>query len=144
MGITREEQDAYGIESYRRSAAAYANNIIQPEIFEVSVPQKKGKAPPLIIAEDEEYKKIDFDKFSKLPTVFQKEGGTVTAGNASTLSDGAAAVALMTAEAAERLGCKPLARIVGYADGAMEPIDFPIAPKIATDKLLQQTGVSAN
>ena len=72
LGITREEQDAYGIESYRRSAAAYANNVIQPEIFEVSVPQKKGKAPPLIVAEDEEYKKINFDKFSKLPTVFQR------------------------------------------------------------------------
>ena len=70
------------------------------------------------------------------------QGGTVTAGNASTLSDGAAAAVLMTAEAAERLGCKPLARIVGYADGATNPIDFPIAPKFAVDKLLQQTGVN--
>ena len=110
LGITREEQDAYGIESYRRSAAAYANNIIQPEIFEVSVPQKKGKAPTLIIAEDEEYKKINFDKFSKLPTVFQKEGGTVTAGNASTLSDGAAAVALVSEDYANSKGCTPIAR----------------------------------
>jgi len=143
LGITREEQDAYGIESYRRSAAAYANNIIQPEIFEVSVPQKKGKAPPLIIAEDEEYKKINFDKFSKLPTVFQKEGGTVTAGNASTLSDGAAAVALVSEDYAKSKGCTAIARIVGYADGATDPIDFPIAPKFATEKLLKQTGMNA-
>ena len=110
LGITREEQDQYGIESYKRSAAAYSNNLIQPEIFEVSVPQKKGKAPPLIVAEDEEYKKINFDKFSKLPTVFQREGGTVTAGNASTLSDGAAAVALVSEEFAKSHGLNPIAR----------------------------------
>merc|ERR1712227_628838 len=116
LGISREEQDEYGINSYKKAAAAYENG---------------------------EYKKVNFDKFSKLATVFQKEGGTVTAGNASTLSDGAAATVLMTAEAAERLGCKPLARIVGYADGATEPIDFPIAPKFATDKLLKQTGMNA-
>merc|ERR1712141_483998 len=83
--------------------------------------------PSTFVTEDEEYKKVNFDKFSKLSTVFQKEGGTVTAGNASTLSDGAAATVLMTSEAAERLGCKPLARIVGYADGATNPIDFPIS-----------------
>ena len=110
LGISREDQDGYGMESYRRSAAAYASNAIQPEIFEVSIPQKKGKAPPLLVTEDEEYKKINFDKFSKLPTVFQKEGGTVTAGNASTLSDGAAAVVLMSDEDAKTRGCKPLAR----------------------------------
>jgi len=142
LGITKQDQDEYGMESYRRSAAAYANNFIQPEIFEVSVPQKRGKAPPLVVTEDEEYKKINFDKFSKLPTVFQKEGGTVTAGNASTLSDGAAAVALMSEEIAKSRGCKPIARIVGYADGATDPIDFPIAPKFATEKLLKQTGMN--
>merc|ERR1712134_124632 len=96
-----------------------------------------------MVTEDDEFKKVNFDKFSKLSTVFQKEGGTVTAGNASTLSDGAAATVLMTAEAAAELGCKPLARIVGYADGATDPIDFPIAPKFATEKLLKQTGMSA-
>merc|ERR1712226_832510 len=114
LGISREDQDTYGLNSYKKAAAAYA----------------------------EGNKKVNFDKFSKLSTVFQKEGGTVTAGNASTLSDGAADTVLMTAEAAERLGCKPLARIVGYADGATNPIDFPIAPKFAVDKLLQQTGVN--
>jgi len=143
LGISREEQDAYGMESYRRSAEAYANNQIQPEIFEVSVPQKRGKAPPLIVKEDEEFKKINFDKFSKLPTVFQRDGGTVTAGNASTLSDGAAAVVLMSEDQANSKGCKPIARIVGFADGATDPIDFPIAPRFATDKLLKLTGMTA-
>ena len=143
LGISREEQDEYGVNSYKRAAAAYSEGNIKDELVEVEVKGKRGK-PSTFVTEDEEYRKVNFDKFSKLATVFQREGGTVTAGNASTLSDGAAATVLMTAEAADRLGCKPLARIVGYADGAMDPIDFPIAPKIATDKLLQQTGVSAH
>jgi len=142
LGISREEQDEYGINSYKKAAAAYADGSIKDELVQVEVKGKRGK-PSTFVTEDEEYKKVNFDKFSKLATVFQKEGGTVTAGNASTLSDGAAATVLMTAEAAERLGCKPLARIVGYADGATEPIDFPIAPKFATDKLLKQTGMNA-
>merc|ERR1712062_390092 len=141
LGITRQEQDDYGMDSYRRSAIAYSEGKIQPELVQVSIEQKRGKAP-IVIAEDEEYKKINFDKFSKLPTVFQKEGGTVTAGNASTLSDGAAAVALMSEEMAKSRGCQPIARIVGYADGATDPIDFPIAPKFATEKLLKQTGMN--
>jgi len=94
------------------------------------------------VTEDEEFKKINFEKFSKLPTVFQKDGGTVTAGNASTLSDGAAAVVLMSSEDAKARNCKPIARIIGYADGATDPIDFPIAPKFATDKLLKLTGMT--
>ena len=110
LGISREAQDEYGMESYRRSAAAYASNAIQPELFEVSVPQKRGKAPPLIVTEDEEFKKINFDKFSKLATVFQRDGGTVTAGNSSTLSDGAAAVVLMSGEEAKARNCTPIAR----------------------------------
>ena len=83
-----------GISSYKKSAQAYLDGKIQPEIFPVEVAQKRGK-PPLVITEDEEYKKINFDKFTKLPTVFQRDGGTVTAGNASTLSDGAASCLLM-------------------------------------------------
>ena len=142
FNISRQEQDAYGLESYKRSAKAYQDGNIQPELFDVPVPQKKGK-PPVMVSEDEEYKKINFDKFSKLATVFQRDGGTVTAGNASTLSDGAAACVLMTEEAAAKLGCKPLARIVDYADGATDPIDFPIAPKFATEKLLKQVGMNA-
>lgn len=141
LGITRQQQDEYGMNSYKKSAAAYANGDIKEELVEVEVKGKRGK-PSTFVTEDDEYKKVNFDKFAKLATVFQREGGTVTAGNASTLSDGAAATILMTAEAAQRLGCKPLARIVGYADGATDPIDFPIAPKFATEKLLAQTGVA--
>merc|ERR1712037_122522 len=141
LGISREEQDEYAMESYRRANKAYADGNVGPEIVQVEVKGKRGK-PSVMVTEDDEFKKVNFDKFAKLATVFQREGGTVTAGNASTLSDGAAATVLMTAEAAERLGCKPLARIVGYADGATNPIDFPIAPKFAVDKLLQQTGVN--
>ena len=142
FNISRAEQDEYGMNSYKRSAQAYSDGKIQPELFEVQIPQKKGKAP-LSVTQDEEYKKINFDKFSKLPTVFQREGGTVTAGNASTLSDGAASVVLMTADEAQARGLTPMARIVDYADGATDPIDFPIAPRIANDKLLQQVGMNA-
>merc|ERR1712226_1612317 len=113
LGITRQEQDDYGMNSYRLSAKAYADGKIQPELVQVSIEQKRGKAP-IVISEDEEYKKINFDKFSKLPTVFQRENGTVTAGNASTLSDGAAACILMTEEEANARGLKPLARIVDF------------------------------
>lgn len=128
--------------SYKKAAAAYKEGNIKDELIEVEVKGKRGK-PSTFVTEDEEFKKVNFDKFAKLATVFQKEAGTVTAGNASTLSDGAAATVLMTAEAAQQLGCTPLARIVGYADGATDPIDFPIAPKFATEKLLKQTGMSA-
>merc|ERR1719427_1620993 len=142
LDITREEQDEYGMNSYKKAAAAYEQGSIKDELVAVEVKGKRGK-PSTFVTEDEEFRKVNFDKFAKLSTVFQKEGGTVTAGNASTLSDGAAATVLMTAEAAEKLGCKPLARIVGYADGATDPIDFPIAPKFATEKLLKQTGMNA-
>merc|ERR1711935_446769 len=113
LGISRQEQDEYGMSSYKRSAQAYLDGKIQPEIFPVEVTLKRGK-PPVVVSEDEEYKKINFEKFTKLPTVFQRDGGSVTAGNASTLSDGAA-----------------------------DPIDFPIAPRIANDRLLQQVGMKA-
>ncbi len=143
FNISRQEQDEYGMNSYKRSAMAYESGAIKPELIEVSVEQKRGKAPPMVVKEDDEYKKVNFDKFSKLPTVFQRENGTVTAGNASTLSDGAAACVLMTAEEANARGLKPLARIVDYADGATDPIDFPIAPKFANEKLLKQVGMNA-
>merc|ERR1712106_93299 len=143
LGITRQEQDEYGINSYKRAAAAYNEGNIKDELVQVEVKGKRGK-PSTFVTEDEEYKKVNFAKFDKLATVFQREGGTVTAGNASTLSDGAAATVLMTAEAAEKLGYKPLAGIVGYADGATEPIDFPIAPKFAVDKLMAQTGMTTD
>ncbi|CAG9562596.1 unnamed protein product [Danaus chrysippus] len=141
LGISRQEQDDYAISSYKKSAAAYESKAFVDELIPVSVPQKRG-APPVLFSEDEEYKKVNFEKFNKLSTVFQKENGTVTAGNASTLNDGAAALVLMTAEAAQRLNVKPLARIIGFADGECDPIDFPIAPAVAIPKLLEKTGVN--
>merc|ERR1711962_10573 len=143
LGISREEQDEYGMESYRRANKAYSEGNVGAEIVPVEVKGKRGK-PSVMVTEDEEFKKVNFDKFSKLPTVFQREGGTVTAGNASTLSDGAAATVLMTEEALKEYGATPLARILGYADGATEPIDFPIAPKFSTDKLLNNLGMKAS
>lgn len=140
LDISRKEQDTYGISSYKRSAAAHEAKAFADEIVPVPVPQKRG-APPVMFSEDEEYKKVNFEKFDKLATVFQKENGTVTAGNASTLNDGAAALVLMTTDAAKRLNVKPLARVVGYADGECDPIDFPIAPTVAIPKLLEKTGV---
>ncbi|KAB7507184.1 Acetyl-CoA acetyltransferase B, mitochondrial [Armadillidium nasatum] len=111
LNITREEQDNFAISSYERSAEAWKKGIIKSEITDVKIPGKKGK-PDTVISEDEEYKKFNVEKFRKLATVFQRENGTVTAGNASTLNDGAAACVLMTAEAADRHGVKPLARIL--------------------------------
>lgn len=142
LNITRKDQDEYAISSYKRSAAAWANNVFDAEITPVRIQQKRK--PEIVFAEDEEYKRINFDKFGSLNTAFQRENGTVTAGNASTLNDGAAALVLMTAEAAERLNCKPLARVVGIQDAETDAIDFPIAPSFAVPKLLERTGVSKN
>ncbi|XP_011876981.1 PREDICTED: acetyl-CoA acetyltransferase, mitochondrial [Vollenhovia emeryi] len=143
LSITRQQQDEYAIGSYKRSAAAYENNVFKDELVSVGVPQKKGK-PDVSVTEDEEYKRVNFDKFGKLSTVFQKENGTVTAGNASTLNDGAAALVLMTSDAAQRLNLKPLARVVAFQDAATDPIDFPIAPAFAVPPLLQNAGVNKN
>lgn len=140
MGITRQEQDEYAINSYTRSANAALNNIFAKEITPVVIAGKKG-APDTTVAEDEEYKRVNFDKFSTLPTVFQKESGTVTAANASTLNDGAAAAVLMTLKSCEKLKLKPLARIVGFADSAVDPIDFPIAPAFAIPKILDKCNI---
>lgn len=141
--ITRQQQDEYAISSYKRSAAAYENKIFKDELVPVNVPQKKGK-PDIVFSEDEEYKRVNFEKFNKLNTVFQKENGTVTAGNASTLNDGAAALILTTADAAQKFNLKPLARIVGFQDAATDPIDFPIAPAFAIPTLLQNAGINKN
>lgn len=142
LNITREQQDNFAISSYKRSAAAWEQKVFDSEIIAVNVP-KKGR-PDDVIASDEEYKRVNFEKFSKLSTVFQRENGTVTAGNASTLNDGAAALILASADAVKRLNVKPLARVVGFADGATDPIDFPIAPAVAVPKLLKATGVNKN
>lgn len=143
FGITRQQQDDYAIQSYKRSEAAWKGNKFGAEIAPVSVPQRKGK-PDVVFSEDEEYKRVDFAKFGKLNTVFQKVDGTVTAGNSSTLNDGAAALILTSAEKAAKLNLKPLARIVAAQDAATEPLDFPIAPSLGIPKLLEKAGVNKN
>lgn len=137
--ISREEQDAYAIESYKRSQAAWAAGKFSEEIVPVGVPQRKGE--DLLISEDEEYKQVKFDKIPELRPVFQKEG-TVTAANASTLNDGAAALVLVSKEKAEELGLKPLARITGYADAEQAPEWFTTTPSIALPRAVQKAGLS--
>ncbi|KAK7904238.1 hypothetical protein WMY93_016845 [Mugilogobius chulae] len=138
--ITREEQDAFAIGSYSRSKAAYESGVLAKEIVPVSIPQR-GK-PDVVVSEDEEWRRVDFSKVPKLKAVFQKENGTVTAANASTLNDGAAALVLMTSDAAKKLNVTPLAKIVSFADAAVAPIDFPIAPAFAVPKALEAAGLT--
>ncbi|XP_049514423.1 acetyl-CoA acetyltransferase A, mitochondrial-like isoform X2 [Dermacentor silvarum] len=140
--LSREEQDNFAMESYKRSAAAAKEGVLAKEIVPVAIPVKPGK-PEVVVTEDEEYKRADFDKFSSLPTPFVEEGGTITAANASGLNDGAAACVLMTRQAADRLGVKPLARIVGFGDAAVEPVHFSIATAYAITKVLKEAGLKA-
>lgn len=137
--ITREDQDNFAIESYKRSAAAWAAGKFADEIVPVEIPQRKGE--PIIFSEDEEYKSVNFDRLLTLPTVFKKENGTVTAANASTLNDGASALVLMSKEKMEELGLKPLAKIVGYGDAAQEPENFTTAPAKALPVALKNAGL---
>jgi acetyl-CoA C-acetyltransferase len=141
MGITREMQDAFAIESYRRSAAAADQGYFKDEIVPVEIPQR-GK-DPLLVTQDEEYTKVNFDKIATLKPVFDKEG-TITAANASTLNDGAAAVVLMSREKAEALGVKPIARILGFADAEQEPKWFTTSPALAIPKALKNAGIDAS
>ena len=138
-GISREEQDAFAIESYKRSQAAWAAGKFAEEIIPVAVPQRKGDA--LLISEDEEYKQVKFDKIPELRPVFQKDG-TVTAANASTLNDGAAALVLVSKEKAEELGLKPIARIIGYADAEQAPEWFTTTPSVALPRAVAKAGLS--
>lgn len=139
LKISRQEQDNYAIQSYKRSADAWAKKLFQNEIVPVTVKPKRGAS--IVVAEDEEYKRVDFNRFDKLTTVFQKENGTVTAGNASTLNDGASALLLMTDGSASKLNCTPLARVVDFQDAETAPIDFPIAPALAVPSLLERNGL---
>lgn len=140
--ISREEQDAFAIESYKRSAAAWAAGKFKDEVVPVEIPQRKGD--PIIFAEDEEYKSVNFDRLPTLPTVFKKDGGTVTAANASTLNDGASALILVSKEKMEELGLKPLAKIVSYADAAHEPENFTTAPAKALPIALKKAGLEVS
>ena len=137
--ISREEQDAFAIQSYNRSATASNSGKFDNEIVPVAVPQRKGD--PIIILKDEEFENVKLDKIPTLSPVFTKDG-TVTAANASTINDGAAALILMTEEKAIELKLKPLAFIRGYADAAQEPKWFTTAPAKALPLALAKAGIS--
>lgn len=137
--ISREEQDAFAIQSYERSAKAWEAGKFDSEIVPVSVPQRRGE--PIIIDKDEEYTNVKLDKIPSLAPAFTKEG-TVTAANASTINDGAAALILMSEEKANELGLKPLVYIKSYADAAQEPKWFTTTPSVALPKALDKVGLS--
>ncbi len=137
--ITREEQDAFAIQSYERSANAWEAGKFDNEIVPVAVPQRKGD--PILISKDEEFTNVKLDRISSLNAVFTKDG-TVTAANASTINDGAAAMVLMSEEKAVALGLKPLAYIKSYADAAQEPKWFTTTPAIAINKALKKAELS--
>jgi acetyl-CoA C-acetyltransferase len=136
--ITREEQDAFAIESYQRSQKAWEAGKFNDEIVPVEIPSKKGD--PVVVSKDEEPWNVKFDKIAGLKPAFGKEG-TVTAANASTMNDGAAALVLMSREKAEELGIKPLAVIRGYADAEQEPQWFTTTPSIAVPVAVKRAGI---
>ncbi|MBP4142318.1 acetyl-CoA C-acyltransferase [Flavobacterium sp. P4023] len=137
--FTREDQDNFAIQSYERSAKAWEAGKFDNEIVPVAVPQRKGD--PIMVSKDEEFTNVKLDKIPSLNPVFTKDG-TVTAANASTINDGAAAVILMSEEKALALGLKPLAYIKGYADAAQEPKWFTTSPAKALPKALDKAGIS--
>jgi acetyl-CoA C-acetyltransferase len=139
--ISREEQDAFAIESYKRAQKAQAEGKFNDEITPVELKDKKGDI--ILFAEDEEPKAVKFDKIPSLKPVFKKEG-TVTAANASTLNDGAAALVLMSKEKADELGIKPLAKIISYADAQQAPEWFTTAPSKAIPLALHRAGLSSD
>lgn len=141
MNISREDQDNYAINSYKRSAAAWASGKFNDEIVPVEVIGKKGDVT--VFGEDEEYKNVNFDKIPALKPVFTKDG-TVTAANASTINDGAAAVVLMSAAKAKELGLAPVAKILGFADAAQDPMWFTTTPSIAIPKAMKMAGIEKN
>lgn len=137
--FSREDQDKFAIESYKRSARAWENGWFKDEIIPVEIPQRKGD--PVLFAEDEEYKNVKFDKIPQLKPVFQKDG-TVTAANASTINDGASALLLMSADKASALGLKPLAKIRSFGDAAQSSEWFTTAPSKAIPVALDRAGLS--
>lgn len=137
--ISREAQDEYAIRSYKLSAESTEKGYFKDEIVPVAVPQRKGD--PLMIDEDEEFKRVKFEKIPKLRPAFNADG-TVTAANASTLNDGAAALILVSEEKLNELGLTPLARIVAFADAAQEPKWFTTAPTKAAPKVLERAGMT--
>jgi acetyl-CoA C-acetyltransferase len=139
MNISREAQDEYAIQSYKRSAEAWKNGSFKDEVIPVEIKGRKGET--ITIDEDEEYQNVMFDKIPSLRPVFDKEG-TVTAANASTMNDGASAIILMSKEKAEELGLKPIAKIRGFADAAQDPLWFTTAPALAIPKAIKNAGIT--
>ncbi|PVW13770.1 acetyl-CoA C-acyltransferase [Marixanthomonas spongiae] len=137
--FSREDQDNFAIESYKRSARAWEEGKFDEEVVPVEVPQRRGE--PVMVNQDEEFKNVKMEKITSLRPAFSKEG-TVTAANASTINDGAGAMVLMSADKAAALGLTPLATIKGYADAAQEPKWFTTAPAKALPKALEKAGVS--
>lgn len=137
--ITREQQDAFAIQSYERSAKAWNEGKFNNEVVPVSIPQRRGE--PVVFDKDEEYTNVKLDKIPSLSAVFTKDG-TVTAANASTINDGAAALVLMSEEKAKDLGLKPLAYIKSYADAEQDPKWFTTAPAKALPKALDKAGIT--
>ncbi|APY12020.1 acetyl-CoA acetyltransferase [Seonamhaeicola sp. S2-3] len=137
-GFSREDQDAFAIQSYKRSAEAWETGKFDNEVIPVEVPQRRGE--PVIVNQDEEFKNVKIDKLPHLRPAFTKDG-TVTAANASTINDGAAAMVLMSKEKANELDLKPLATIKSYADAAHEPEWFTTAPAKALPKALNKAGI---
>lgn len=136
--FTREDQDAFAIESYTRAQNAYAKNAFADELVSVEIPQR-GK-DPIVVSVDEEYTKVNFEKLKTLKSAFEKDG-TITAANASKLNDGASALVLMSEEKVKELGLKPLAKIIAFADAAQAPEWFTTAPALAVPKALKWAGV---
>lgn len=141
LSITRAMQDEFAINSYKLAASAWNEGRFNDEVVAVPVPGKKGDVT--MVAHDEEYKNVQFEKIPGLKPVFTKDG-TVTAANASTINDGAAALVLMDGERMNALGLKPLARILGYADAAHDPMRFTTAPALAIPLALKHAGVNAS
>lgn len=133
--ITRQQQDEYAISSYKRSAQANESGALAKEIVPVELPAKRSGAPAQTVVEDEEFRRIDFDRVSKLSPAFDRNNGTLTAANASTINDGAAATLIMSVEAVSKHKLTPLAEIVAFADAACDPIDFPLAPALGVPKV---------
>ena len=140
-GFSREDQDAFAVESYRRSKNAWRDGKFDNEVVEVEVPQRKGE--PIFVCIDEEFTNVKLEKIPDLRPAFTKSG-TVTAANASSINDGAAAVVLMSSEKANELGLKPLATIKGYADAAREPEWFTVAPAKALPMALKKAKIEIN
>ena len=139
--ISREEQDEYAINSYKRSAESWENGMFNDEIVPVEVPQRRGE--PILVSEDEEYKNVKFEKIPSLRPVFNKDG-TVTAANASTINDGASALVLISKKKADELGIKPVARVAGFGDAAQDPLWFTTSPSLAIPKAIAHAGLTAD